>query len=38
MPGQHLIMHLKVTRNPRENATQGGTNIFTNTLVRHQIA
>ena len=33
-----LQKNLKVTRNPRENATQGGTNIFTNTFVRHQIA
>ena len=33
-----LQKNLKVTRNPRENAAQGGTNIFTNTFVRHQIA
>ena len=33
-----LQKYLKVTRNPCENGTQGGTNIFTNTFVRHQIA
>ena len=32
------VSRLDVTRNSRENARQGGANIFTDTFLRHQIA